>query len=214
MQMATERTRLFVDGVRSAITADVQRRRHDGIIVTQALPFLKLDTRVVGDDGRPTRISRVAIAMDGDMPRLLLELEHERDEHAAPQTCEAQLSPAELADVVGPLDPGEATLAEFQPGVSTRAIRPDSTQPYEIEAAEPKRDSIVVSGVRTNEPWWQRVMRRFAELLRLRDDPTLDQTADRASGSSLRRVALRATKLLSEITRPVPAARVGAAPPT
>ena len=108
MQLATtERTRLFVDGVQAAITADVTRRRHDGLVVAQALPFLRLDTPVTGADGRRTRISRVEISMDGDTPRLLLEL---LDDHAE----EAQ---EELAPV-------------FTPGVSTRPPRRDSTLPY------------------------------------------------------------------------------------
>lgn len=159
MQMATERTRLFVDGVRNAITADVARRRHDGLIVTQALPFLRLDTRVVGDDGQPARISRVAIAMDGDMPRLLLELENEREEHSSPELSAASLAGA----VVGPLDPSDATLAEFTPGISMRPERKDSTQPYEIQSSAELRESIIIRGF--IEPWWQRMMRRFAVLL-------------------------------------------------
>lgn len=111
MQLATtERTRLFVDGVQAAITADVTRRRHDGLVVAQALPFLRLDTPVTGADGRRTRISRVEISMDGDTPRLLLEL---LDDHAE----EAEVKVEEAAPV-------------FTPGVSTRPPRRDSTLPY------------------------------------------------------------------------------------
>lgn len=121
MQLATERTRLHVDGVRSPITADVARRRDDGMVVMQPLPFLKLDTTVT-ESGRRSRIRRVAIAMDGDVPRLLLELCHDR--------------PALEDD----------TLESFTPGVSTRPARTDSTVPYEFATREDTapRASIVV----------------------------------------------------------------------
>ncbi|MCA9607092.1 MAG: hypothetical protein KC619_15910 [Myxococcales bacterium] len=121
MQLATERTRLHVDGVRCPITADVARRRDDGMVVMQPLPFLKLDTTVT-ESGRRSRIRRVAIAMDGDVPRLVLELCHDR--------------PALEDD----------TLEPFTPGVSTRPARADSTVPYELATRESTapRASIVV----------------------------------------------------------------------
>src|SRR5690606_31636225 len=72
-----ERTRLVVEGVGTAITAEVTRRRSDRLVVAQAVPFLRLDTPVTAEGGKRARIARVAIAMEGDVPRLMLELAHD-----------------------------------------------------------------------------------------------------------------------------------------
>lgn len=133
MQLAdAERTRLLVDGVQTAITADVTRRRDDGMVVTQPLPFLRLDTPVTADGGRRARISRVCIAMDGDVPRLLLELLDEPP------------SAAELPEVDPEAD-GDDTLVGFTPGVSTRPARTDSTVPYEVLTEERRRAEVVLT---------------------------------------------------------------------
>jgi len=113
--MQMERTRLFVDGVRAPLKADVTRRRDDGLVVSQPLPFLRLDTPVT-EHGRRARISRVAIAMDGDVPRLLLELSHDAEQPAEPAPT------------------GDDTLVGFTPGVSTRPARTDGTVPYECSS--------------------------------------------------------------------------------
>ncbi|MBX3272463.1 MAG: hypothetical protein KF729_19545 [Sandaracinaceae bacterium] len=153
MALANERTRLHIDSVRSPITLEVARRRSDGLVLSQPLPFLKLDTTVT-ERGRRARIRRVAIAMDGDVPRLLLELHH--DGGAA--VAEPPAAPA------------------FRPGESTRPERRDSTIPYEIEAsARPSRPPIVISDpppppaeaaapvVRASSPapWLARLWRAF-----------------------------------------------------
>lgn len=154
MQLAShERARFQVDGVAAPITADITRRRDDGLVVTQALPFLRLDTPVTDEDGRPRRISRVAIAMDGDVPRLLLELLDEEEAHAddeelacaddvvlvEPEPAAVMQSDDDEALEAETADP-EDTLESFTPGVSTRPARTDSTVPYEFqtrESAEP-----------------------------------------------------------------------------
>ncbi len=110
MQLSSNRTRLHFDGVAPTITAEVTRRRADGMVVTQALPFLRLDTSVT-ERGRRSRIKRVAIAMDGDVPRLLLELHHDH----------------------GDAPPEDDTLESFTPGMSARPARTDSTVPYGFE---------------------------------------------------------------------------------
>lgn len=119
MNVLTERTRLFVDGVGSPITAEIARRRADGMVVMQTLPFLRLDTAVRDEAGRTSRISRVTIAMDGDVPAILLELEEERDE-ALPR-------PEPIVD----LETARPSRPSFVPGISQRSERPDSTRPYE-----------------------------------------------------------------------------------
>ncbi len=156
MQMAgPERTRIFVDGVRAAITADIAQREHDCMIVTQALPFLRLDTQVVEDDGTRARITWVGIDMDGDVPRLVLELAHEEE-------------PTLAAPVTARADDTEDT---FTPGVSTRKARTDSTVPYDFQPAA--RTAEVVVGrpsqperaVARREPFFARVMSRISSFL-------------------------------------------------
>lgn len=126
--MQMERTRLYVDGVRAPLKADVTRRRQDGLVVSQSLPFLRLDTPVT-EDGRRARISRVAIAMDGDVPRLLLELSHDEDAMNPP-----------TGD-----DTSDDTIAEFTPGVSMRPARTDGTVPYEFQTEAPGTREVVLS---------------------------------------------------------------------
>ncbi|MEQ9081081.1 MAG: hypothetical protein RLP09_44870 [Sandaracinaceae bacterium] len=130
--MQMERTRLYVDGVRAPLKADVTRRRQDGLVVSQSLPFLRLDTPVT-EDGRRARISRVAIAMDGDVPRLLLELSHDED-----ATSTAMNPPT--GD-----DTSDDTIAEFTPGVSMRPARTDGTVPYEFQTETPGTREVVLS---------------------------------------------------------------------
>lgn len=138
MQATTnERTRLFVDGVTEAITADVTHRRDDGMVVTRALPFLRLATPVTGDDGRRARISRVTIAMDGDVPRLLLELRHEEARDVPP--LEAPVT-------------DEDTVEVFTPGVSRRPARTDATVPYELRSADRPRREVVLGREARDEP--------------------------------------------------------------
>ncbi len=126
--MQMERTRLYVDGVRAPLKADVTRRRQDGLVVSQSLPFLRLDTPVT-EHGRRARISRVAIAMDGDVPRLLLELSHDEDAMSPPTG----------------VDTSDDTIAEFTPGVSTRPARTDGTVPYEFQTEAPGTREVVLS---------------------------------------------------------------------
>lgn len=163
----TERTRLFVEGVGTAITAEVTRRERDGLVVAQALPFLRLDTPVVAGDGRRARIARVTIAMDDDVPRLLLELADEPLE--APVIADEPMPPA------------------FTPGVSLRRARTDSTVPYDFHPRARATRTVAVSEpppppVRAEptvaarvdapsasppraEPWWSRLARRLSALI-------------------------------------------------
>jgi hypothetical protein len=104
------------------------------MVVTQALPFLRLDTAVTDDGGQRARIARVAIAMDGDMPKLLVELEHEVEDPLA-----------EIAShVIEPSADPHADTVPFVPGVSARPARGDCTVPYEIQARESKPEVVVV----------------------------------------------------------------------
>ena len=170
-----ERTRLFVEGVGTAITAEVTRRRSDRLVVAQALPFLRLDTPVVAEGGTRARIARVAIAMEGDVPRLMLELAHDE-------------APGLDAPLIGTEVEREATLPGFTPGVSMRPARTDSTVPYDFQPrARTSRVVAVVEGQasKREEPttaasvepprartepsrvdsWWTRIARKLSMLL-------------------------------------------------
>lgn len=150
----TERTRLFVEGVSTAITAEVRGRRDDGLVVTQALPFLRIDTPVVAEGGTRARIARVAISMEGDVPRLLLELAHEdaplveaRAERAT--LLEAGAERAMLVETGAIESP-----TPFTPGVSTRPPRRDSTIPYDFapDAHAARVVTVTEASARCDEP--------------------------------------------------------------
>jgi len=151
MQLATERTRLHLDGVHAPITAEVTRRRDDGMVVTQALPFLRLDSMVT-ESGRRSRIARVAIAMEGDVPKLLLELHHDGDE--------AQEVPH-----------ADDTVETFTPGVSARPARTDATVPYEFQSRAGNAQIVLRDPppirlpAAPEPPWLVRVWRRFVTAL-------------------------------------------------
>jgi hypothetical protein len=151
MQMAgTERTRLFVDSVGTTITADVSRRSADSMIVTQALPFLRLDTSVVGDDGRRARIARVGIAMDGDVPRLSIELLNEPFAESFVPAEHVSTEPTLDAPAYAPVVARrreDDTVQTFTPGVSVRPARTDGTVPYELQNEDTPSREIVLSDI-------------------------------------------------------------------
>src|SRR5690606_35649571 len=135
------------------------------------LPFLRLHTPVVAEGGQRTRIARVAIAMDGDVPRLLLELAHDE--------------PADVASLVDEPSP-TSTSPAFVPGVSARPPRPASTVPYDFAARRGPARVVTVStpppartppsartAKRTPERWWSRFLRRLSSLVALLTRRTL-----------------------------------------
>ena len=148
-----ERTRLFVEGVGTAITAEVTRRRSDRLVVAQPLPFLRLDTPVVAEGGKRARIARVAIAMEGDVPRLMLELAHDD-------------APPLEAPLIGTEVEREATLPGFTPGVSMRPARTDSTVPYDFQlrVRAPRVGAVAEASTREDlyfaEGFWPSAHRR------------------------------------------------------
>jgi hypothetical protein len=80
MTLASDRARLYVDGVQAPIVTTVARRHAHGMTLRQALPFLRLQTRVHDDQRVRSRIKRVTIDMDGDVPQLVVELSRERED--------------------------------------------------------------------------------------------------------------------------------------
>lgn len=76
---APQRARLHIDGVRSPVLARVARRRDSGMTCVQELPFLRLESAVTDDRGRRARIARVALSVEKDVPKLVIELAY--DDH-------------------------------------------------------------------------------------------------------------------------------------
>ncbi len=76
---AGERARLQIEGLEAPIVTTVARRRDDGLVVVQPLPFLKLQSAVHDEQGRAARIARVAVDVQRDVPRLVLELMFDPD---------------------------------------------------------------------------------------------------------------------------------------
>lgn len=75
----SQRARLHIDGVRSPVLTRVARRRETGMTCVQELPFLRLESAVTDDQGRRARIARVALSVEKDMPKLVIELAY--DDH-------------------------------------------------------------------------------------------------------------------------------------
>jgi hypothetical protein len=76
---ASLRARLHIDGVRTPVLTRVARRRETGMTCVQELPFLRLESAVTDDQGRRARIARVALSVEKDMPKLVIELAY--DDH-------------------------------------------------------------------------------------------------------------------------------------
>lgn len=82
--VAGDRARLHIEGVRSPILAKVSRRRVDGMTCVQELPFLRLESPVHDDHGRKARIARVSVAVEKNVPKLVIELQYDDDDHDDP----------------------------------------------------------------------------------------------------------------------------------
>lgn len=73
----TDTTRLAISGVASRVALRVASRRDQNVTVEQRLPFLAIGTEVADEDGRTGRIARVAVALEGGVPKLVLELAYD-----------------------------------------------------------------------------------------------------------------------------------------
>lgn len=69
-----QRARLFLGGIRASVSAEVCYRSADRLTVRHALPFLRLESEVVDEDGRRARISSVRVDVENDVPTLHMEL--------------------------------------------------------------------------------------------------------------------------------------------
>src|SRR5690606_33043276 len=73
---AASHARLFLGGVGTAVRAEVCHRSAEGMSVRRALPFLRLDSEVLDDEGRAARISSVHVSLEGGVPTLCMELSY------------------------------------------------------------------------------------------------------------------------------------------
>ncbi len=76
-----ERTRLYLADIANPIVTQVARRRETGMTCVQELPFLRIESLVEDDRGRKARIARVALAVDKNVPKLVIELTYIDDEN-------------------------------------------------------------------------------------------------------------------------------------
>jgi hypothetical protein len=76
---------LSLDGVASPIVARVIHSGADGMAVEQELPFLRLRTGVTTPDGRRGRIEAVELTVDGDTPKLLLDITYDERSFVVPE---------------------------------------------------------------------------------------------------------------------------------
>lgn len=82
-----DRARLFLEGIGTSVVARVARRRARGMVCVQDLPFLRLESTVIDDSGRRGRIVRVALDVERDVPKLVIELvyePHDDETHSGP----------------------------------------------------------------------------------------------------------------------------------
>jgi hypothetical protein len=77
MQGIETRTRLQLEGLPTPVVTRVVRRSDQGATLHQPLPFLQLQGAVVDENGRRGRIEWVDVALDGDVPALVLEVSYQ-----------------------------------------------------------------------------------------------------------------------------------------
>jgi len=74
---ATQTARLHLDTLGSRVVTRVAQRTDRSMTVTQALPFLRLDSAVHDEEGRSARIQWVTLDIDGDTPSLVMQLAYD-----------------------------------------------------------------------------------------------------------------------------------------
>ena len=75
--MQTECERFRIEGMPAPIVAEVAERGDSGLVVIRDLPFLKRGASVLDQGDRSARIARVAVDVERDVPRLVLELAYD-----------------------------------------------------------------------------------------------------------------------------------------
>lgn len=67
---------LALDGVASDLIAEVVHESDEALVAEQELPFLRLGTGVVTEDGRSGVLRAVELRLEGDLPRLVLTIDY------------------------------------------------------------------------------------------------------------------------------------------
>jgi hypothetical protein len=73
----SDTTRLAISGVSSRVALRVTERHGSRETLEQKLPFLTIGTEVADEQGRTGRIARVNVALEGGVPKLVLELAYD-----------------------------------------------------------------------------------------------------------------------------------------
>jgi hypothetical protein len=73
----SDTTRLAISGVPSRVALRVTERHATRATLEQKLPFLTIGTEVADEEGRTGRIARVNVALEGGVPKLVLELAYD-----------------------------------------------------------------------------------------------------------------------------------------
>jgi hypothetical protein len=75
-----ERTRLYLVDVENPIVTKVAERHEGGMTCVQELPFLRIESLVEDDRGRKARIARVSVAVEKNVPKLVIELAYDDED--------------------------------------------------------------------------------------------------------------------------------------
>lgn len=87
--------RLSLADIPTPVRLELLARRADGFTVARALPFLGIGRSLRDEDGRPAHIESVHVEIDGDTPRLVMDVAYDaaaRDQ-TVPYTTPSRLPP-------------------------------------------------------------------------------------------------------------------------
>ena len=111
--------RLQLDGVGSAIVAEIQSERDDSLTVEQPLPFLAIGSAMVNETtGRRGRLEAVELEMDEETPKLVLSIGYEAGQGLeADDEAEARDTMPDAPPVIRASQPVESKRAQDTPKI-------------------------------------------------------------------------------------------------
>lgn len=98
---------LSLEGVGSELIAEVAHESDDVLVAEQELPFLRLGTSVVTEEGRRGVLQSVELRLDGELPRLVLTIGYDDESIAGASSDELDAASAAAYDADDDLDPGD-----------------------------------------------------------------------------------------------------------
>lgn len=128
-------TRLSISGVKSTVAVRVANRRDARVTVEQRLPFLAIGTEVADERGQTGRIERVGVALEGGVPKLVLELAYD----VLPRPS------------VPPGRRGDQTISYERPTLP-EPLRPQRAEPSAAPAPAPVTDAAASNPLRVAFP--------------------------------------------------------------